>query len=285
MAAPLIFKGARLGALVVDALGREATFTPTDLAMLEDFAQIAAIAIVNAQLYGSEHTKRVRLEVLNDEITRQRDDLNKRLFALDSMSEIARHELGLPALANRLADLTSSRAYILDGLTRVRSTERDQADTDHLRELLRSERCLELLRRVAQNRHRYTAAVGSVQLTISPIVSGPDLLGYVVLEATSPASPNVNEAQPTWRRSLHPQSLSASERLKRASCGGEPIFSAGCSVATRQKAPPRSRRCPLHCDSPSARFARAGPIKVKVTLTTISCGKSAPLRNRCCAVQ
>ena len=162
--------------------------------MLEDFAQIAAIAIVNAQLHGSEHTKRVRLEVLNDEITRQRDDLNKRLFALDSMSEIARQELGLPALANRLADLTSSRAYILDGLTRVRSTERDQADTDHLRELLRSERCLELLRRVAQNRHRHTAAVGSVQLTISPIVSGPDLLGYVVLEATSPASPNVNEA-------------------------------------------------------------------------------------------
>ena len=57
MAAPLIFKGTRLGALVVDALLGEAAFTPTDLAMLEDFAQIAAIAIVNAQLYGSEHTQ------------------------------------------------------------------------------------------------------------------------------------------------------------------------------------------------------------------------------------
>jgi len=55
MVAPLIFKGTRLGALVVDALLGEAAFTPTDLAMLEDFAQIAAIAIVNAQLYGSEH--------------------------------------------------------------------------------------------------------------------------------------------------------------------------------------------------------------------------------------
>ena len=193
MAAPLIFKGTRLGALVVDALLGEATFTPTDLAMLEDFAQIAAIAIVNAQLYGSEHTKRVRLEVLNDEITRQRDDLNKRLSALDSMSEIARQELGLPALANRLADLTSSRAYILDGLMRVRSAERDQANTDHLKELLRSERCLELLRRVGQDHHRHTVVVDSVQLTVSPIVSGPDLLGYVLLEATTPASPNVNE--------------------------------------------------------------------------------------------
>jgi GAF domain-containing protein len=194
MAAPLIFKGTRLGALVVDALLGEAAFTPTDLAMLEDFAQIAAIAIVNAQLYGSEHTKRVRLEVLNDEITRQRDDLNKRLSALDSMSEIARQELGLPALANRLADLTSSRAYILDGLARVRSAEPNQTNTEHLNELLRSERCLELLRRVAQDHHRQSAAVAGVQLTISPIVSGPDLLGYVLLEASTPTSSNVNEA-------------------------------------------------------------------------------------------
>jgi PucR C-terminal helix-turn-helix domain/GAF domain/GGDEF-like domain len=193
MAASLIFKGTRLGALVVDALLGEETFTPTDLSMLEDFAQIAAIAIVNAQLYGSEHTKRMRLEVLNDEITRQRDDLNKRLSALDSMSEIARQELGLHTLANRLADLTSSRAYILDGLTRLRSTERSQSDPDHLKELLRSERCLELMRRVAQDHHRHTAIIDGVQLTVSPIVSGPDLLGYVLLEATAPASPTLNE--------------------------------------------------------------------------------------------
>jgi GAF domain-containing protein len=193
MAAPLIFKGTRLGALVVDALLGEATFTQTDLEMLEDFAQIAAIAIVNARIYGSEHTKRVRLEVINDEITRQRDDLNRRLSALDSMSEIARQELGLSALANRLADLTSSRAYVLDGLTRVRSEERNQVNADHLNELLRSQRCLELLGRVKQGRHRHTSVADGVQLTISPIVSGPDLLGYIVLEATAPASPNVNE--------------------------------------------------------------------------------------------
>jgi GAF domain-containing protein len=194
MAAPLIFKGTRLGALVVDALlGEVTTFTPTDLEMLEDFAQIAAIAIVNARIYGSEHTKRVRLEVINDEITRQRDDLNKRLSALDSMSEIARQELGLSALANRLSDLTSSRAYILDGLIRIRSDERSKGNTDHLNELLRSERCLGLLRRVKQDRHSHTTVADGVQVTISPIVSGPDLLGYILLEATAPASPNVNE--------------------------------------------------------------------------------------------
>ena len=50
MAAPLMFKGRRLGSLVVDAFVGESTFTPTDLEMLEDFAQIAAIAIVNAKI-------------------------------------------------------------------------------------------------------------------------------------------------------------------------------------------------------------------------------------------
>src|SRR5262249_42313003 len=94
MTAPLIFKGTLVGVLVVDALHSDGTFTAADLAMLEDFAQIAAIAIVNARLYSSEHNNRVRLEVLNDEIARQRDELNRRLSALDSMSQIARQELG-----------------------------------------------------------------------------------------------------------------------------------------------------------------------------------------------
>jgi sugar diacid utilization regulator len=131
--------------------------------------------------------------VLNDEITRQRDELTKRLSALDSMSEIARQELGLSALANRLADLTSSRAYILDGLARVRSIESGQGAGEQLDELLSSKRCLELMRRVGQDHHRHTAVVDNVQLTVSPIVSGPDLLGYVLLEAAAPLSPNVNE--------------------------------------------------------------------------------------------
>jgi hypothetical protein len=76
---------------------------------------------------------------------------------------------------------------------RVRSAERNQADADHLQELVRSERCVELLHHVAQDTHRHTTAIGGVQLTASPIVSAPDLLGYVLLEATAPTSLNVNE--------------------------------------------------------------------------------------------
>jgi GAF domain-containing protein len=50
---------------------KKKSFVPENLEMLERFAQIAAIAIVNARLYESEHANRVRLEVLNNEITRR----------------------------------------------------------------------------------------------------------------------------------------------------------------------------------------------------------------------
>lgn len=194
MTAPLVFKGTVLGVLVVDTLHNNQTFTDDDLAMLEDFAQIAAIAIVNARLYESEHVNRVRLEVLNDEITRQRDELGQRLSALDSMSQIARQELGLTALASRLADLTSSRAYILDGLARPRAAEPAITDAEHLKSMLDAEPCAELLRRVGEDRHPRAAMENGNHLAVSPIVSGADLLGYVLVEATDPVSPNVNVA-------------------------------------------------------------------------------------------
>ena len=77
--APLMYKGKALGALVVDAFQNKGGLVPEDLEMLERFAQIAAIAIVNARLYKSEHANRVRLEVLNNEITRRRDELERSL--------------------------------------------------------------------------------------------------------------------------------------------------------------------------------------------------------------
>jgi GAF domain-containing protein len=194
MSVPLISKGTLLGAVVVDALQSEVTFTAVDLEMLEDFAKIAAIAIVNARLYGSEHNNRVRLEVINSEITRQRDELNRRISALDSMSLIARQEPGLAPLASRLADLTSSRAYILDGLARVRVCRPSHTGKHQPKDLLGSESCTELLRRVSENLRPCSTVIDGSHVAVSPIVSGSDLLGYIVVEATEPALPSVNEA-------------------------------------------------------------------------------------------
>jgi GAF domain-containing protein len=194
MTAPLVFKGAVLGVLVVDAFRGEDIFSAEDFGMLEDFAQIAATAIANARLYESEHANRVRLEVLNGEITRQRDELDRRLSALDSMSQIARQALGLKALGRQLACLTNSRAYILDGLARVRAAEPTMTDTAYVKRLLESVHCVELLRRVGRDHHPRAVMVDGIHLAANPIVSGADLLGYVLVEAEDPALPHVNEA-------------------------------------------------------------------------------------------
>lgn len=193
MTAPLIFKGTLLGVLVVDAIRSRGNFSADDLGMLEDFAQIASTAIVNARLYSGEQANRLRLEVLHDEVTRQRDELDRRISGLDSMAEIARQGLGLEALASRLAHLTASRVYILDGLVRMRASSGGQPE-QRLKELLESEPCDALLRRVSDDHHPRSAIVGCTQLVISPIVRGIDLLGYVIVEADEPASARVNEA-------------------------------------------------------------------------------------------
>jgi hypothetical protein len=191
MTAPLIFKGKFLGVLVVDSMQTEHDFTPADLTMLEDFAQIAAIAIVNARLYGSEHTSRVRLEVLNDEITRQRDQLDRQLRALDSMSQIAREGLGLPALSARLADLASARVCVLDGLGRPRAAEPQQPQGERF---LDSVEFADLLRRVAHDHHRHSLPNDGEQLVVSPIIAGAELLGYIVLATGDIESPSLQEA-------------------------------------------------------------------------------------------
>jgi hypothetical protein len=190
MSAPLVFKGKVLGALVVDALQSHRKFGPGDLQMLEDFAQIAAIAIANARLYDSEHSSRLRLEILIAEITRQRDELDHRLRALDSMSQIAREGLSLQALAGRLASLSSGRVLILDGLHRQRAAEPQDNDAQRL---LTCPELRELLRRVERDRTRHSSATDGVHLAVAPIVAGAEPLGYIVLESTGSDSRGLKE--------------------------------------------------------------------------------------------
>lgn len=189
MSAPLIFKGIVLGAVVVDAHQTTHAFSPADLKMLEDFAQIAAIAIVNARMYGSEHTNRIRLEVLNDEITRQRDELDRRLRALDSMAQVAREGLSLSALAGRLAALSSGRVIILDALARPRAAEPRGPDSNEAR----SGNLAEVLRGVSHDRRRRSVKQAGVQIVVSPITAGAELLGYVVLEGPQSDADGLNE--------------------------------------------------------------------------------------------
>jgi PucR C-terminal helix-turn-helix domain/GAF domain len=189
--APLIYKGKALGALVVDAFQNKGGFVPEDLEMLERFAQIAAIAIVNARLYESEHANRVRLEVLNNEITRRRDELEQRVAAIDSMAQLARQELGLGALASLLAKLTSAHVFILDGLARTRAVEPAAMKPERAGDLLESAACASLLDRVGADFQPKWSICGNVHIAATPIVGGSALLGYLVVEATEPSAPEI----------------------------------------------------------------------------------------------
>jgi len=62
---PLILRGATIGAIYVDHRFREAEFSEEDTALLDQFRDLASIAIENARLFEENEAQRRRLEELN----------------------------------------------------------------------------------------------------------------------------------------------------------------------------------------------------------------------------
>jgi GAF domain-containing protein len=184
MSAPLIFKGKALGALVVDAMHiSEPLFNSFDLQMLEDFAQIAATAIVNARSYESERSARVGLQAVNLEIKQERDELDRRARALDAMIEAAKEALSLDSLASRLAGLTASQIYIFDGINRLRAGA-PEASASSVAQSASWPELQQMLADVSHPRrcYRVRSSAGSY-LFAAPIVAAAELLGVLVSSA------------------------------------------------------------------------------------------------------
>lgn len=182
MSVPLIFKGDVLGALVVDKLrDGDDHFSELDLMLLEDFGQIAAIGIINARLFDSERSTRLRLQVMNEELNRQRDLLDKRVRAMDAMAQVAREGFNLDVIASRLAALACGRALVLDGLGRVRAAAPACADVAAA-PWLRQPDVAELLERVSRDRQRHTHESGDYRFVASPIAAESEIFGCVLLE-------------------------------------------------------------------------------------------------------
>jgi GAF domain-containing protein len=195
MSVPLIFKGDVLGALVVDKLrGGHEQFDEHDLRLLDDLAQIAAIGIMNARLFDMEHGTRLRLQVMNDELNRQRDVLDRRLRALDTMAQVAREGCSLDAVASRLASLACGRAIVLDGLGRVRAVAPADLGAASVAERVRRSDVAGLLEHVSGDRQRHTCTTGEHRLIASPVTADLDVLGFVLLELTDVAPDGLPEA-------------------------------------------------------------------------------------------
>jgi GAF domain-containing protein len=195
MSVPLVFKGNILGALVVDKLqdGRE-EFAQHDLLLLEDLAQIAAIGIMNARLFDLEHSTRLRLQVMNDELNRQRDALDRRLRALDAMAQVAREGFTLEAIASRLAALACGRATILDGLGRIRASAPPDFEAAAVAQRMREPDVAALVDLVNRDHQRHMHECGEHRLIASPVTAELEMLGCVVLEVIEPERDGVPEA-------------------------------------------------------------------------------------------
>jgi GAF domain-containing protein len=193
MSVPLIFKADVLGALVVDKLrDSEDCFTEQDLMLLEDFGQIAAIGIANARLFDLERGTRLRLQVMNEELNRQRDLLDRRLRALDAMAQVAREGFSLDNLASRLAALACGRAMILDSLSRVRAVAPPEDGAAITGRTLDPD-VVGLLERVGRDRQRHAQTSGGLALIASPVTAERDVLGYVLLEQREPPADSIAE--------------------------------------------------------------------------------------------
>jgi PucR C-terminal helix-turn-helix domain/GAF domain/GGDEF-like domain len=185
MSVPLVFKGDVLGALVVDKLrDGDEQFSQHDLVLLEDFGQVAAIGIINARLFDLERSTRLRLQVMNEELNRQRDLLDKRIRAMDAMAQVAREGFKLDMIASRLATLACGSALILDSLGRVRAAAPPGAQAAEASE---APGVADLLARVSRDRQRHVTECGQDRFIASPITSEHEVLGCVLLEQQADA--------------------------------------------------------------------------------------------------
>ncbi|MHC4952636.1 MAG: sigma-54-dependent Fis family transcriptional regulator [Planctomycetota bacterium] len=68
---PLVLHGETIGAIYVDHRFSDAEFSEEDMALLEEFRDLAAIAIGNAELFEENEAQRKRLEELNERLSKE----------------------------------------------------------------------------------------------------------------------------------------------------------------------------------------------------------------------
>jgi len=81
LCAPLILHDEILGAIYVDHRFREGEFSDEDRALLDEFRDLASIAIGNAKLFEENAVQRRRLEELNSQLAREVADQNEEMQA------------------------------------------------------------------------------------------------------------------------------------------------------------------------------------------------------------
>jgi hypothetical protein len=181
LVAPLLTTDGPIGAMIVENFSTPRVFNQFDLRLFEGLAQGAAIAMVNARLFASERAARLRLETVNQLVSEQRDQLERRVKVQEALADIVREGLSADALVARLARLCGAGVFLCDSLRAIRTA---QPPTDALTVHDIDDQHREAIA-TAVHEAEATRSAQHVQLRpgrvllVAPIPGGSEILGFL----------------------------------------------------------------------------------------------------------
>ncbi|WP_143517612.1 helix-turn-helix domain-containing protein [Pseudonocardia sp. MH-G8] len=181
LVAPLLTHDGPIGAMIVENFSTPRVFNQFDLRLFEGLAQGAAIAMVNARLFTSERAARMRLETVNQIVSEQRDQLERRVQLQEALADIVREGLSADALVARLARLCGASVFLCDSLRAVRIAQPStdaltvgDIDDEH-REVIGT-----AVHEAEATRSPQRADLGAGRvLLVAPIPGGSEILGFL----------------------------------------------------------------------------------------------------------
>ncbi|WP_170231136.1 helix-turn-helix domain-containing protein [Pseudonocardia kunmingensis] len=181
LVAPLLTHDGPIGAMIVENFSTPQVFNQFDLRLFEGLAQGAAIAMVNARLFASERAARMRLETVNQLVSEQRDQLERRVQVQEALADIVREGLSADALVARLARLCRAGVFLCDSLRAVRIAQPPtdaltvgDIDDEH-REVIGT-----AVHEAEATRSPQRADLGAGRvLLVAPIPGGSEILGFL----------------------------------------------------------------------------------------------------------
>jgi GAF domain-containing protein len=181
LVAPLLTPDGPIGAMIVENFSTPRVFNQFDLRLFEGLAQGAAIAMVNARLFASERAARLRLETVNQLVSEQRDQLERRLQVQEALSDIVREGLSADALVARLARLCGASVFLCDSLRAIR-TAQPPTDALTVRDIDDEHRQVigATVHEAESTRSPQRAELGGGRvLLVAPIPGGSEILGFL----------------------------------------------------------------------------------------------------------
>ena len=196
LVAPLLTTDGPIGAMIVENFSTPRVFNQFDLRLFEGLAQGAAIAMVNARLFASERTARMRLEAMNQLVSEQRDQLERRVQVHEALADIVREELSTDALVARLARLSGASVFLCDSLRTIR-TAQPPTDALTVRDIDDAHRDVigATVHEAEATRSPQLAQLGAGRvLLVAPIPGGSEILGFLCALFTDTAPDEVHAA-------------------------------------------------------------------------------------------